>query len=94
MLLERSRTHVQIGPATPLMFALAHAELTYMLCGNYAAGSECVRELVALADEKGSLYWKTAGQASEATHSGSEWRPGKCNSYDDLHAKCLRSNRS
>jgi predicted ATPase len=48
------------------MFALAHAELTYMLCGNYAAGSECVRELVALADVKGSLYWKTAGQASEA----------------------------
>ena len=56
-----------LGYATPLMFALAHAELTYMLCGNYAAGGECLRELVALADVKGSLYWKTAAQGMEAT---------------------------
>ena len=58
-----------LGYATPLMFALAHAELTYMLCGNYAAGGECLRELVALADVKGSLYWKTAAQGMEATQA-------------------------
>ena len=56
-----------LGSAMPLMFALAHAELTFRLCGNYAAGGECVRELVALADVKGSLYWKTAAQGMEAT---------------------------
>ena len=45
MQIVRSRTRAPIGHATSLMFALALAELTYMLCGNYAAGSECVREL-------------------------------------------------
>ena len=31
------------------------------MCGNYATATALVDELVALADEKGSLYWKAAG---------------------------------
>jgi hypothetical protein len=44
-----------IGHAPSLMIALSIADLTHTLCGNYAAGSECIGELVALdrfADEK------------------------------------------
>ena len=37
-----------------------------MLCGNYVAGDR--RELAALADEKGSLFWKTVALSIEARH--------------------------
>ena len=56
------------GHAASLMFALSMADLTHMLCGNYAAVSECMRELAALADEKGSLFWKTVALSIEARH--------------------------
>ena len=49
-----------IDPAT-LMFALCFTTVTGFLCGNYAAASALSDELVALAEEKGSLYWKTLG---------------------------------
>jgi len=57
-----------IGHATSLMIALSIADLTHILCGNYAAGSECVGELVALADEIGSGFWKLTGAAIEGRH--------------------------
>ena len=50
-----------IGHAPSLMIALSIADLTHMLCGNYAAGSDCIGELVALADEKGGAFWKLTG---------------------------------
>ena len=39
-----------------------------MLCGNYAAGSECIGELVALADEIGGAFWKLTGAAIRGRH--------------------------
>ena len=45
----------EIGQAATLMYALGHAQLTYIHCGNYAAVSAQADELVALADEKGAL---------------------------------------
>ena len=57
-----------IGHAASLMYALALAELTHMLCGNYLASSEDRRELVVLADEKGSIFWRTVAQANEGRH--------------------------
>jgi hypothetical protein len=36
-----------IGHAASLMFTLFLTELTHGLCGNYVAGAECIRELVA-----------------------------------------------
>ena len=35
--------------------------LTHIFCGNYAAANAQVDELVALADEKGALFWKACG---------------------------------
>ena len=43
------------------MFALSELSLTYILCGNYAAVNTQADELVALADETGSLSWKLSG---------------------------------
>ena len=43
------------------MYALDHTSLTHILCGNYAAANAEADELVALADEKGALFWKATG---------------------------------
>jgi hypothetical protein len=43
--------------------ALSVADLTYGLCGNYAAGRECIGELVTLA-----AFWKLTGAAIQARH--------------------------
>jgi predicted ATPase len=51
----------EIGHATTLMYALACASLTHVLCGTYAAVEALVDELVAFADEKGALLWKAFG---------------------------------
>ena len=54
--------------------------LTHILCGNYATANAEADELVALADEKGALFWKAfgtsmqgcllalTGKASDAVH--------------------------
>jgi predicted ATPase len=57
-----------IGHAPSLMIALSIADLTHMLCGNYAAGSERINELVGLADEIGGAFWKLAAAAIRGRH--------------------------
>jgi class 3 adenylate cyclase/predicted ATPase len=51
----------EIGQAATLMYALHHGSLTHIYCGNYVTANAEADELVALADEKGSLFWKTLG---------------------------------
>jgi class 3 adenylate cyclase/predicted ATPase len=51
----------EIGQAAALMFALAHALLPILLCGDYPAANARADELVALATEKGSSLWKACG---------------------------------
>jgi class 3 adenylate cyclase/predicted ATPase len=51
----------EIGHAATLMYALFHASVTITHCRNYVAANALVDELLALADEKGSLFWKGAG---------------------------------
>jgi predicted ATPase len=51
----------EIGHAASLMFALFYASLTYIYCGKYTAADAVVDELVTLADEKGTLFWKAGG---------------------------------
>jgi predicted ATPase len=51
----------EIGQAPTLMYALHHGCLTHIYCGNYATANAEADELVALADKKGSLFWKTLG---------------------------------
>jgi predicted ATPase len=51
----------EIGQAATLMFALQVTLVAFVHCGNYEAANAEVDELVTLADEKGSLYWKAQG---------------------------------
>jgi class 3 adenylate cyclase/predicted ATPase len=48
----------EIGQAATLLHALAFTSATQIFCGNYAAASALLNELVALANEKSASYWK------------------------------------
>ena len=49
------------GDAASLMLALVLASLTHSFCGNYATAQTEAVEIIALADEKGSLFWSALG---------------------------------
>jgi predicted ATPase len=51
----------EIGHAATSMFALSHASLARILRRDHAVAWALADELVALAEEKGSLYWKSYG---------------------------------
>jgi predicted ATPase len=55
----------RIGEAADLLFALPHALLTHILCGNYAAANAEADELIALADEKSAWFWKSCGTSMQ-----------------------------
>jgi predicted ATPase len=55
----------ELGQAAPLMFALSVTAWTQIFCGDYAAASSHESELVALADEKGTAWWKALGMWSQ-----------------------------
>jgi predicted ATPase len=51
----------EIGQAAGLMYVLNVTSLILALCGNHVAANTQCKELVALADEKGSAFWKAFG---------------------------------
>jgi predicted ATPase len=51
----------EIGQATSVMFALGFPLGMLIRCGDYATATKHCDELIALADEKGALYWKVQG---------------------------------
>ena len=53
----------ETGHATTLMYALYQAGYNHSLDGDYAAANAWVDRLIALADEKGSPYFKALGTA-------------------------------
>ena len=55
----------EIGHAATLMYARLWASWTQNRCGNYIAANGFANELVALADESGSLNWKAYGIISQ-----------------------------
>jgi predicted ATPase len=55
----------EIGHAATLMLALFHISLSYTLCANHAAAAAQAQELVALAEDKGSLFWQAYGMVRE-----------------------------
>ena len=71
----------EIGQAATLMASLDYTTLTLIHCGKYALANARADEVVALADEKGSTFWKAmgimnqgcvlalTGKASDAVHS-------------------------
>jgi predicted ATPase len=66
----------EIGHAATLMYALSVTSWTHLLCGNYAATSAQANELIALAHEKGTWYWKAFGMI----HKGCALTPTHKNS--------------
>src|SRR5262249_25696733 len=71
----------EIGQAATLMASLDYTTLTLIHCGKYARANARADEVVALAEEKGSTFWKAmgmmnqgcvlalTGRASDAAHS-------------------------
>jgi predicted ATPase len=55
----------EMGHAPTLMFALFSGTLTRICCGDYAAASTQVDECAALAEEKGSEYFKVFAAAQQ-----------------------------
>jgi predicted ATPase len=55
----------EVGHAATLMLALYFAHVTYALCRDFATKNTLVDELITLADEKGSSFWKTAGEVHQ-----------------------------
>jgi predicted ATPase len=53
----------EIGQAATLMYALTHAALTHTFCGNYPTANAIADELVALGNEKGTVFWTSQGLA-------------------------------
>jgi DNA-binding winged helix-turn-helix (wHTH) protein/predicted ATPase len=49
----------EIGHAATLIYALSLTSFSHLLCGNYATANAQLGEAVALAEEKGALFWKT-----------------------------------
>ena len=51
----------KVGQAGSLMYALGHAPFIYLHCGYYAKAKAVNDELLALAKEKGALFWRPHG---------------------------------
>ena len=51
----------EVGQAATLMYAVGIASITYAWCRNYTAASMLVDELIAVAAEKGAMFWKASG---------------------------------
>jgi predicted ATPase len=51
----------EIGQAASLMYALYHASFTHIFCRNYAIADSITDELVSLAGEKNTLFWRANG---------------------------------
>jgi class 3 adenylate cyclase/predicted ATPase len=59
---EHALTHArEINHAASLMYTLSHGSLARYQCGNYANATAVFNELVALAEDKGTLSWKASG---------------------------------
>jgi predicted ATPase len=71
----------EIGQATSLMFALGIPLAMRVQCGDYATATKHCDELIALANEKGALYWKAVGMLNRGDALA---RTGRAS--DALHA--------
>jgi class 3 adenylate cyclase/predicted ATPase len=61
----------EIGQAATLMPALALTSLTHIHCGNYEIANALLDEVVALANEKGAVFWKAGGMLLQGCVSAS-----------------------
>jgi predicted ATPase len=64
--LENAR---EMRQAAALMFALAFGGVTTILCRNHTEANAEAQELIALAEEKGALFWKAYGMLIQGSAS-------------------------
>ena len=57
----------EIGQAATLLYALVFTGLSHIQCGDYAMATTHSDELIALAEEKGALFWKLPGMMSQGS---------------------------
>jgi tetratricopeptide (TPR) repeat protein len=57
----------EIGQAATLMQALALTSWTHICCGNYAAAKAQADEVIALADQKGTVFWNALGMLGQGS---------------------------
>ena len=57
----------EIGQAATLMYALFHITIPYTLCSKLAAAAAQAQELLVLADEMGSAFWRASGMMNEGS---------------------------
>jgi predicted ATPase len=74
---EALRAAREIGQAATLMYALAHAAVPHLLCGDQIAAAGLTREVLALAEEKSAPIWKGLGMMNEGWLSGSAGDPAR-----------------
>ena len=55
-----------LGHVATLVYALLHATIVHAFCGQYAIAAIEADELAALADEKGTAFWKTRGAMNKS----------------------------
>ena len=60
----------EIGQAATLDVCASTYSFTRIFCGNYARANALIDELVALADEKGALFWKAFGMMNQGCAIG------------------------
>jgi predicted ATPase len=56
-----------MGQAATLMYALGQCQLPYTVYGNHVAVAAQAQEVVALAEEKGSPFWKAFGLMNQGS---------------------------
>jgi tetratricopeptide (TPR) repeat protein len=57
----------EIGQAATLMHALAFASWTHICCGNHTAAAAQANEVIALAEQKGAVFWKALGMLGQGS---------------------------
>ena len=67
----------EIGQAATLAFALFFSSFALIFCGRYAAADAQLNELDALADEKGSLFWKAFSTSLHGCAFASSGQPAE-----------------
>ena len=67
----------EIGQAATLAYALAHASIAHMLCGNYALAAAQSQQLFALAEDKGAGFWKPHGMMQQGCAYALAGRPSE-----------------
>ena len=65
----------EIGHAASLMYTLGHGLFARYECGNYANATAVADELVALAEKKGTLFWKGFGLMHQGCVSALNGQP-------------------